>query len=149
MKRFKILLLIFISLIFIGGCDGCNSACGAETRYKCFAELYPEMAKEMKIYGLGEIRIETINGETLKQKVVGEAKHTISNQWYQLLNLDEPFEDVCDVVLIFFISDDNQLYWKHFSCATGYELIVDHCKTHNLDIREFVHLSKNMTKDNI
>ena len=149
MKR--ILLTLIISLVFLVPCSGyyihnheftelVARLSNAETKaddYKCFAELYPERAKQAQIPTLGEIV--TRNGK--KYRVIAEADHPEVDQWVHWMDV-EPLDGVCTYAISFKFRPDGSLSFKVWECEKITEIIKQYCEKEGRNIDDMKHYAE-------
>ncbi len=127
----------FCLLIFVLGIIAIRIAKVEVNDYKCFAELYPEEAKELRLVKLGEIQ----EGELRKYRGMTECKHLKTLLWIRfvdVVDINGEFDNNCDFALYIEIQDRKPLM-AATSCMDALKDIAGYCLNEGLDVKEFMH----------
>jgi len=111
----------------------------AEEKYKCFTELYPELAEKHQVPLLKGFII--YNGS--KYFVLSECKYLIEDKWILWIDRsssssDNKLDGFCDAAVMLMLIN-GQLAIKALRCSCAYAIVCSYCKQDNIDLKEFVH----------
>jgi len=112
----------------------------AEEKYKCFAELYPELAEKQHIAALNK---SYVYDDGVEYFLLAECKHMVRDSWFLWFDVSNmspngKLDGFCDTTISLLLVD-GQLIVRALPCDHAYEIVHNYCKENNINFKEFVH----------
>ena len=137
----SVLFTVLISLVFLVpvffGCSATQVVTAPISGgYKCFAELYPEKARQSKTPALGEIVTDNTNGK--QYRVMAEAANPEKDEWVQWIDIG-PMDNICNYAVFIYFTEGGDVNFLVADCDGATEIIKEDCAKEGRNIDDIIH----------
>ncbi|MCP4703271.1 MAG: hypothetical protein GY865_01575 [candidate division Zixibacteria bacterium] len=149
-KRYILPLLLICIIAMITTLFGFALIVDAGEKYKCLAELYPELTEKNGIQKIGGTYTSE-KGD--KYRVIAECKKIEEDVWLQFIDTDalsiDKLDNKVDFVMQLFLKD-GQLWIGNIFSSEDFEAIGaylnTYCEKHNIKIEDYIHVAPGVLK---